>query len=104
MTQILTIPNDGTAVAMERTPHLGGHGRNAVAQLGANGSVTSGVILQGHNGLPADGTPAQGDSGWFALLSGVAGGNGPTAEIADLPHWVRTGSAATAPVKIQGIQ
>lgn len=104
MTQIITIPSDETAVAMDRTPHLGGHGRNAVAQLGANGSVTSGVILEGHNGMPSDGEPAEDDDGWFTLLSGVAGGHGPTAEIADLPHWVRSGAAATAPVKIQGIQ
>ncbi|KIQ21551.1 hypothetical protein [Xanthomonas campestris] len=103
MPNIKSLPTGSVIVALDTTPLLGGQGREGIANLGANASVTAGVLLQGH-AMPADGsTPAAGSSGWFTLLSGVAN-QLPVIEIADLPDFIRTGAAATAPIILEGVQ
>ena len=99
-----TITVQGTnIVALKKTPLLGGEGREGLAHLGGNASVTSGVLLQGHPGLASGATPAAGDAGWVTLLSGAAN-LGPVVEIADLPKFIKLGAAATGPVTLEGVQ
>jgi len=99
-----TITVSGTnIVALNKTPLLGGQGREGLAHLGGNESVTSGVLLQGHPGLATGATPSTGDAGWVTLLSGAAA-LGPVVEIADLPKFVKLGAAATGPITLEGVQ
>lgn len=103
MPNVKTLPTGGTIVKLNKTPLLGGWGREGLANLGDNTAVTTGVLLQGHE-APADGsTPAAGSSGWFTLLSAAAN-LAPVVEIADLPDFIRTGAAATAPITLEGVQ
>ncbi len=90
-------------VALDVTPLLGGEGREGLAELGANVSVTTGVLLQGHPGLASGAIPATGDAGWVTLLSATAT-QGPVVEIPDLPKFVKLGAAATSPITLEGIQ
>ena len=103
MPNIKTLPTGGTIVALNVTPLLGGQGREGLANLGENAEVTTGVLLEGHAVLPAGGTPAAGSTGWYTVLSGAAN-RGPVVEIADLPDFIRTGAAATAPITLEGVQ
>ena len=99
-----TITVQGTnIVALKKTPLLGGEGREGLANLGGNASVTSGVLLQGHPGLASGAVPAAGDAGWVTLLSGAAN-LGPVVEVADLPKFVKLGAAATGPITLEGVQ
>ena len=104
MSNTKTIPATGTTpVLMDTTPLAGGHGREAKVHLGANVGVATGVLLQGHNGVPGDGVPGSGDAGWFTLLS--APQTAAVVEVADLPQWVRKGGATLAsPIVIEGVQ
>lgn len=99
-----TIPATGTTpVKMDVTPLAGGHGREAKLNMGSNTGVATGVLLQGHNGLPAGGVPDAGDAGWFTLLS--APQTGPVVHLEDLPLFVRKGAATlTSPIVIEGVQ
>ena len=90
-------------VALNKTPLLGGEGREGLAHLGGNASVTTGVLMQGHPGLASGATPAAGDAGWVTLLSGAAN-LGPVVEVADLPKFVKLGAAATGPITLEGVQ
>ncbi|KRG63906.1 hypothetical protein ABB26_10015 [Stenotrophomonas humi] len=90
-------------VALNKTPLLGGFGREGLAHLGANLAVATGVLLQGHPGLASGATPAAGDPGWVTLLSATAT-QGAVAEIADLPKFVKLGAAATDPITLEGVQ
>ncbi len=90
-------------VALDKTPLLGGEGREGLAHLGENAAVTTGVLLQGHPGLASGATPAAGDAGWVTLLSATAT-QGAVAEIADLPKFVKLGAAATDPITLEGVQ
>lgn len=99
---ILKVGED--AILLNTTPLAGGHGRNAMAHLGANGSVATGVLIEGHDGVHRDGTPEADDDGWYPVLEGATGGNGPVVEIHDLPQWIRAGDAATADITLEGVQ
>ncbi|GAB3054124.1 hypothetical protein [Stenotrophomonas tumulicola] len=103
MPNVKTLPIGGTIVKLNKTPLLGGWGREGLANLGANTAVATGVLLQGHE-APADGsTPGAASTGWFTLLSGAAD-LAPVVEIADLPDFIRTGADATAPITLEGVQ
>ena len=103
MPNLKTLPTGGTIVALDTTPLLGGQGREGLANLGANSSVTTGVLLQGHALLPTGAVPAADSTGWYTVLSGAAN-LAPVVEIADLPDFIRTGAAATGPIVLEGIQ
>lgn len=90
-------------IALDKTPLLGGEGREGLAHLGDNLAVTSGVLLQGHPGLASGAAPATGDAGWVTLLSGTTT-QGAVVEIADLPKFVKLGAAATGPITLEGVQ
>lgn len=104
MSNTVTIPATGTdPILLNVTPLAGGSGREAKANLGSNTGVATGVLLEGHNGLPSNGTPGSGDAGWFTVLS--APQTAPVVEIADLPQWIRKGAATlTGPITLEGVQ
>lgn len=109
MSNIKVIPATGTdPVKFDTTPLAGGHGREAKANLGSNVGVSTGVLLQGHNGidaghLPSGAVPPSDDDGWFDLLT--APQTGPVVEIEDLPLFVRKGDATlSGPISIEGVQ
>ncbi len=102
MPMIKNIPADGTIVALDTTPLLGGQGREGIAHLGDNAG-TAGVILEGHAVLPDGGVPEEDSEGWTALLTATAD-TGAVVEIADLPDFIRVGAAATADVSLEGVQ
>ncbi|WP_333627815.1 hypothetical protein [Stenotrophomonas cyclobalanopsidis] len=103
MPNLKTLPTGGTIVALDVTPLLGGQGREGLANLGENATVTTGVLLEGHAVLPTGGVPEEDSDGWYTVLSGAAD-QAPVVEIADLPDFIRTGAAATAPIVLEGIQ
>lgn len=99
-----TITVSGTnIVPLNKTPLLGGQGREGLAHLGDNLAVTTGVLLQGHPGLATGATPETADAGWVTLLSASAT-QGPVVEIPDLPKFVKLGAAATDPITLEGVQ
>ena len=101
---IITIPATGnTPIKLDTTPLAGGYGREAKVHLGSNTGVATGVLLQGHPGMPDGSTPAAGDAGWATLLS--APQTSPVVEIEDLPMWIRKGGATlTGPLTLEGVQ
>ena len=101
---IITIPATGTdPIKLDTTPAAGGWGREGKAHLGSNTGVSSGVLLQGHDGLASGAEPASGDAGWYDLLE--APQTASVVEIADLPLYIRKGGATlTAPIVIEGVQ
>lgn len=104
MTNIVTIAATQTdPVLLNETPLAGGSGREAKAHLGAdNAALATGVVLEGHNGIPSDGAPDGGDAGWFTVLEGPF--DAEVVEIDDLPQWVRVGAAVAGPVVLEGVQ
>lgn len=101
MPNVKTIGIAEVAVRMDTTPLLGGAGREAKLDLGANVGVASGVLLEGNNTNANEGDAAP-TTGWTTLLS--APQTSPVVEIADLPAWVRSGAALTSPVTVIGVQ
>ena len=98
---VKTVLTDEVAIRMDKTPLLGGAGREAKLNLGANVGVASGVLLEGNNTNANEGDAAP-STGWTTLLS--APQTAPTLQINDLPAWVRSGAALTSPVVVEGVQ
>lgn len=94
--QILQMPANTDIVALDKTPLLGGEGREGIANIE---TPAVGVMLEGHNGVDL---PAAGDSGWFTVFTGTA--DSPNVNlIADLPRWIRRGAAGgTASITLEG--
>lgn len=101
MPNVKTILITEVAVRMDKTPLLGGSGREAKLDLGANVGVATGVLLEGNNTNTDKGAAAP-TTGWTTLLS--APQTSPIVEIADLPAWVRSGTALTSSVTVVGVQ
>lgn len=101
---LITIPATGTdPIKLDTTPLAGGHGREAKVHLGDNVNVASGVLLEGHDGMPDGSEPESADDGWYDLLE--APQTAPVVEIDDLPMWIRKGGATlTAPIVLEGVQ
>lgn len=101
---IVTIPATGNdPIKLDTTPLAGGFGREAKVLLGSNTGVASGVLLQGHAGMPDGSVPTTGDAGWYTVLS--APQTGPMTEIEDLPMYIRKGGATlTGPITLEGVQ
>lgn len=103
MTNIVTITSDDTdGVKLDVSPVAGGWGREGKAHLGDNAAVATGVLLEGHDGLPDGSVPEQADDGWYTLLE--APQDAPVVEIADLPMFIRAGAAIAGPIAIEGVQ
>ena len=101
MSNVKTVFITEVAVRMDKTPLLGGAGREALVNVGANVGVASGVLLEGNNTNVGDGDAAP-TTGWTTLLS--APQVSPVVQIDDLPAWVRSGAALTSQVTIEGVQ
>ena len=101
MTNIVTITTTD-AVKLDVSPVAGGWGREGKANLGDNAAVESGVLLEGHDGLPDGSEPESGDAGWYTLLEAPQAA--PVVEIADLPLYIRGGAAIAGAVAIEGVQ
>lgn len=103
MTNIVTITDaDTDPVKLDVSPVAGGWGREAKANLGDNAAVESGVLLEGHDGLPNGEVPESDDDGWYTLLEAPLAA--PVVEIADLPMFIRAGAALDGPIAIEGVQ
>ena len=101
---IVTVPASGTdPIKLDVTPLAGGWGRECKAHLGSNTGVSTGVLLQGHDGMADGSDPPSNDAGWFDLLE--APQTAPVVEIEDTPMWVRKGGATlTGPITLEGVQ
>jgi hypothetical protein len=110
MPNLATIPvpatvSAGAAVALNKTPLLGGQGREGKLSL-PNGGLGTGVVqIQGAPRPVAGGVPANGD---YTTITTLNSSSAPMVEIADLPDFIRanvtTAPPAATSLILEGVQ
>ena len=76
-----------TAQRLNKTPFLGGQGRNALLHLQAAVGGAGVIKVQGHDS-PSATAPASGDSGWYDVVT-LNSASPLEQELQDLPAWIR---------------
>lgn len=101
---IVIVPADHSIVALDKTPLLGGQGREGIAHLGEVNANVAGVLLEGHV-KPLDGSiPADESPDWYPVLTAPADGLGTVAEVYDLPDYIRLGETSDEAINLEGVQ
>ncbi|NII54395.1 hypothetical protein [Luteibacter sp. SG786] len=101
----ITATGIGAGIRCNKTPFLGGQGRNALlinnAAVGGSGVVK----IQGNPSNSAT-APASGDSGWTDIVSLTA--TSPLEQEIVLPNWIRvnvtTLGTGTVTIMLEGVQ
>lgn len=83
----VTTVNNGAAIALNKTPLLGGQGREAKYSIPVL-PLTSTVKLQGAPATASGGVPAANDPNWADLLT-ITSASAQVGELADLPEFIR---------------
>lgn len=110
MPNLINIPVPGTvsagaAVALNKTPLLGGQGREGKLSL-PNGGLGSGVVqLQGAPKTATGAAPANGD---YTTIMTLNSSTAAMVEVLDLPDYIRanvtTAPAAATNLVLEGVQ
>lgn len=94
-----------TAVALTKTPFLGGQGRSGVLVQDVKVGGAGSIAIQGHNSVD-NVAPASGDAGWFTIVT-LNSGTKLSQEI-ELPRFIRpnvlVAGTGTLTIDIDGIQ
>jgi len=110
MPNIVNIPvpattTAGAGVALNKTPLLGGQGREGKLLLPSGGLGAGVVQLQGAPKPASGGAPATGDYSTIMTLNSTSA---PMVEIPDLPDYIRanvtTAPAAATNLVLEGVQ
>ena len=87
ITADVTTVNAGDAIPLNKTPLLGGHGREAKYSI-PDLPLTATVKLQGAPATAAGGVPASNDPAWADLLT-ITSASPQAGELPDLPEFIR---------------
>lgn len=108
LTADVTTVNAGAAVALRKTPLLGGEGREGKYSIPTL-PLTSTVKVQGAPATASGGIPASNDPNWADLLT-ITSSSSQAGEIPDLPEYIRYSTTVldadgpTVAIYLEGVQ
>ena len=102
----ITATGAGAAVRLNKTPLLGGQGREGILRLDAAVGGSGSIDIEGHASTGAT-APGAADAGWAKLVT-LTSASPLSQELADLPCWIRhnvkTAGTGAVTITLEGVQ